>query len=158
MKFCKYLNISPECNFNPTLLYILYELSIKWLLSYNLILKINFQMNFSWLPTTWRSTFYGTLPKNFTTISVILGDRQSYMAPNTSWIMEVWMDQRKWEENYKKKMSPLQCQHLTGKLMSQLLILSSTLYYNYDEFPKLMSKKKKKKRELFINKISPLWY
>ena len=45
-------------------------------------------------------------------------------------------------------MSPLQCQDLTGKLMSKLLILSSTLYYNYDEFPKLMSKKKKKKERI----------
>ena len=76
-------------------------------------------MNFSWLPTTWRSTFYGTLPKNFTTISVILGDRQSYMAPNTSWIMEVWMDQRKWEEDYKQKVLPLECQDLTGKLITR---------------------------------------
>ena len=113
MKFCKYLNISSECNFSPTLLYILYELSIKWLLGYNLILKINFQMNFSWLPTTWRSTFYGTLLENFIITCANLGVRPSFMDPNTSSIEEVWM-----EEDYKQKMSPLECQDLTGKLIT----------------------------------------
>ena len=114
----KYLNISPECNFNPALLYILYELSIKYLLGYNLILKINFQMNFSWLPTTWQSTFYGTLPENFIITCANLGNRPSFMDPNTSSIEEVWMDQRKWEEDYKQKVLPLECQDLTGKLIT----------------------------------------
>ena len=133
MKFCKYLNISPECNFNPTLLYILYELSIK-LPSYNLILKINFQMNFSWLPTTWRSTFYGTLLENFIITCANLENRQSYMDPNTSSIMEAYKEERKWKENSKRdiRVSSLTCPYLTGKLMPHLFslkLLPHTTYY-----------------------------
>ena len=75
-------------------------------------------MNFSWLPTTWRSTFYGMLPENFIIICANLGVRPSFMDPNTSSIEEVWMDQRKWEEDYKQKVLPLECQDLTGKLIT----------------------------------------
>ena len=107
MKFCKYLNISPECNFNPTLLYILYELSTKFLLGYNLILIINLINRrlfifFSWLPTTWRSTFYGMLQENFIITWSNLGNRRSYMVPNTSSIMEVSKEEKKLKENYKQ--------------------------------------------------------
>ena len=58
-------------------------------------------MNFSWLLATWQSTFYKTFPKNFIIICVCLGDRLSYMHPNTSLIMDLSMEERKWEENYK---------------------------------------------------------
>ena len=86
---------SPKSYFNATLLYILYKLSIKLVLGYNMILKINFQMNFSWLSTTWQSTFYGMLPKIFIIICVISQVRLSYMDQYTSLIMEVYKEERK---------------------------------------------------------------
>ena len=121
------MNISPECNFNPTLLYILYELSIKLPSSYNLILKINFQMNFSWLPTTWRSTCYGMLPKNVIIIWSNLGNRRSYMDPNTSSIMEASKEERKLKENYKQdiRVLSLTCPYLTGKLLTSFIFFTT---------------------------------
>ena len=75
--------------------------SIKYLVvGYNLILKINFQINFSWLPTKWRSTIYGTYSKNFTIICVNLRVSASYMDPYTSLIMEVFKGEKKSNENY----------------------------------------------------------
>ena len=64
------------------------------------ILKINFQINFSWLPTKWRSTIYGTNSKNFTIICVNLQVSASYMDPYTSLIMEVFKGEKKSNENY----------------------------------------------------------
>ena len=59
-------------------------------------------MNFSWLPTTWQSTFYGTLPENFIITCASLGNKRSYMDPNTSSIMEVLKEEKKLKENYKQ--------------------------------------------------------
>ena len=121
------MNISPECNFNPALLYILYELSVKYLLGYNLILKINFQMNLSWLPTTWQSTFYGVLPKKYIITRLNLGNKLPYTGPNTSWIMEVLMAERRLNKDYKRKIrtSSLTCPDLTGKLITSFIFFAT---------------------------------
>ena len=95
--------------------------------------KIIFQMNFSWLPTTWRSTFYGTLPENFIIISANLGNKRSYMDPNTSSIMEVSKVERKLKENYKQniRVPSLTCPYLTGKLITSFIFfkLVTTILY-----------------------------
>ena len=57
-------------------------------------------MNFSWLPTTWRSTFYGTLPENFIITCANSQVSVSYMDPYTSLIMEVSKEEKKLNEDY----------------------------------------------------------
>ena len=71
-------------------------------------------MNFSWLPTTWRSTFYGMLPKNFIITCATLGNRRSYMDQNTFLTTEV--------SKCLQNMLTLRCQDLTGKLITSFIL------------------------------------